>query len=1041
MRPEQKSQLLLGVARSKAKMLEYNVPEEHHIKIKQDPAKLFTISIGLLGDLAAGINNDEVETDLFIELRNNLLFSARFFDAYLQSQMNETLDSYLVLLGSASYYLCDLPGSASVLAKRIEDCSDLGGEGLEDLLLWLLQSDLSKYFDGSEGHFGEYIDGLSKYLLKFFKDGINEDELIDLAIKLRVEVYESGTPRQLLFGDVIVAVLRKKLLNSSWNALPLYSGLPRTKWFDVLQKKSFIKELWPAQHLLGKEDIFKGASAIVQMPTSAGKTKAIELILRSAFLAERTSLAIIVAPFKALCHEIKNNLEKAFLNESTKIDELTDAFQTDFAIAELFGHSQIIVVTPEKLLYVLRHNPELAAYVGLVIFDEGHQFDSGTRGITYELLLTSLSSILPVEAQKILISAVISNAEAVGEWLNGEPTVVEGINLIPTFRSIGFASWLDQLGRIEFVESNDIEQGEFFVPRVIESFNLGNDIKDYIFPKKTEGKEIALFLGLKLVPNGSIAIFCGTKLTATSICEKAADIIEHNVPIPLPKHYCDSIEVKRLHNLHIKNLGDAAPASKSAEYGIFSHHGNTPHGIRLSVEHAMHENLIQFVVCTSTLAQGVNLPIRYLIVASVYQGAEKIKVRDFHNLIGRAGRAGMHTEGSILFSDPKVYDKRWDQSERWRWEIVKELLDPSKSEECASSLLKLIPLKIYNDKNKSQDRRNHTLTWDILSFAEAHINGWDALNEIITQIVGEFGVKGYTFDVVKPQFEFISMTLSAIEGYLFSNGDASGDSLTESEIIGLTERTLAYYLADDESRQQIQKLFKLLADNISMKVTDSTRRQTYGKTLYGVNDAMQIDEWVQLNAEQLISSDAIEDFVELIWPLLYGQIHNNAFRKFNNENVLKSIVMEWTKGVPYYELLNISNKSDCRIGTGIRPRRVKIENIIDICEGGLAFDGSLLIGALNEFINASGHEENDTFQELLKLFQKQIKYGLPTKEAILVYELGFADRVVAQELSKIVTGSSHGKVKKELQKKRTDVESILSEYPSYFANEVYASLF
>ena len=49
MKPEEKSQLLLGVTRSKAKMLEYSVPEEHHIKITQDPGNLFTISIGLLG--------------------------------------------------------------------------------------------------------------------------------------------------------------------------------------------------------------------------------------------------------------------------------------------------------------------------------------------------------------------------------------------------------------------------------------------------------------------------------------------------------------------------------------------------------------------------------------------------------------------------------------------------------------------------------------------------------------------------------------------------------------------------------------------------------------------------------------------------------------------------------------------------------------------------------------------------------------------------------------------------------------------------------
>ncbi|MFA5598532.1 MAG: hypothetical protein WDA26_13300, partial [Pusillimonas sp.] len=84
MRPEQRSKTLLGVTRSKAKMLEYSVPEEHHIEIYQDPANLFTLSIGLLGDLAAEINRDALQSGALTELRNNLLFSARFFDAYLQ---------------------------------------------------------------------------------------------------------------------------------------------------------------------------------------------------------------------------------------------------------------------------------------------------------------------------------------------------------------------------------------------------------------------------------------------------------------------------------------------------------------------------------------------------------------------------------------------------------------------------------------------------------------------------------------------------------------------------------------------------------------------------------------------------------------------------------------------------------------------------------------------------------------------------------------------------------------------------------------------
>jgi len=92
-----------------------------------------------------------------------------------------------------------------------------------------------------------------------------------------------------------------------------------------------------------------------------------------------------------------------------------------------------------------------------LIFDERHQFGSGTRGITYELLLISLRFMIPECVQKVLISTVISNAEAVGEWLNGEPNVVEGITLIPTFRSVGFTSWLGQFGRIEYVDNRDTE--------------------------------------------------------------------------------------------------------------------------------------------------------------------------------------------------------------------------------------------------------------------------------------------------------------------------------------------------------------------------------------------------------------------------------------------------------------------------------------------------------------------------------------------------------------------------------------------------------
>ncbi len=1031
MRPDEKSNRLLGVTRSKAKMIEYHVPEEFQkIDLSLHPNKLFTISIGLLGDFAATINREESESDSLAEKKTNLLFSARFFDSYIQSKLNETLDPYLVLLGSASYYLCDLPGSASVLAKHSDgDCPDLDGGGLEDLLLWLLKSDLGIYFDGVEEPFGELIDGISKWILQFFEKGNGEKNLLNLATKLRDVVYEFGTPRQLLFGDVIAAVLRKKLENSAWKALPLYSGLPSDKWLHALQKNSFIKELWPAQHLLGKADVLKGKSTIVQMPTSAGKTKAIELILRSAFLAERVSLAIIIAPFRALCHEIKNSLVEAFHNEPIKVDELSDALQTDFEIAELFGHQQILVVTPEKLLYALRHAPELVTHVGLLVFDEGHQFDSGTRGITYELLLTSLRSMIPEGTQKVLISAVISNAEAVGEWLNGESNVVKGTNMIPTFRSVGFSSWRDQLGRIEYVNSLDVEQGEFFVPRVIEIFNLGRkkgEKKDRFFPVKTDGQAIALYLGLKLVPNGSIAVFCGRKSVVVSVCKKVVDIIDRGAPLALPSDFSDTQEVERLTHLYVENLGTDAPESQSAAYGIFSHCGNTPHGIRLAVEYAMRNNLVRFVVCTSTLGQGVNLPIRYLIVTSIYQGTERIKVRDFHNLIGRAGRAGMHTEGSILFADPMIYDSRKVRNSKWRWDQVKELLEPLNSEPCISNLLSIFdPIKSDDDKY---------IIIKALDFVKYYIDDPDGVSKLATVIVAQHGEQNFSRDRIEEQIAWRINLICAVESFLLSHWDESENGLSETDVTRLAEGTLAFFLADNQKKQHIRELFQLLAGNISANITDPTRRKIYGKTLYGIRDAQAIEKWVQSNADSLLPIVDETEVLDRIWPLFTRHINDGIFIKFDKPEVLKEIAHGWISGKPFSDLLKIIHKGNTKMIRGTQRSEFKIDHVVEVCEGTLAYNGALVVGAVTEFIETLDQDGTGDLINRLQLFQKRLKYGLPTETTIALYELGFSDRVIAQyiALSLNLSATQKKDLVKALKQDRDRANAVMEKYPRYF---------
>src|SRR5207253_7449587 len=115
-----------------------------------------------------------------------------------------------------------------------------------------------------------------------------------------------------------------------------------------------------------------------------------------------------------------------------------------------------------------RRAPQLAKQIGLIIYDEGHQFDGLTRGPTYELLLTSLRMTLPVATQVILISAVIGNARAVAEWLIGDrEAVIDGEGLLPTTKSIAFSSWAVQRGQLWYVDPLDPDETEYFVPRLI----------------------------------------------------------------------------------------------------------------------------------------------------------------------------------------------------------------------------------------------------------------------------------------------------------------------------------------------------------------------------------------------------------------------------------------------------------------------------------------------------------------------------------------------------------------------------------------------
>lgn len=134
------------------------------------------------------------------------------------------------------------------------------------------------------------------------------------------------------------------------------------------------------------------------------------------------------------------------------------------------------------------------------------------------------------------------------------------------------------------------------------------------------------------------------------------------------------------------------PYSLACSIGVVPHYSNLPNGLRIAIEHAFRTKAVGFVVCTSTLAQGVNIPIRYLFMTSFMVSNSSMQIRNFQNLMGRTARSGMYTEGSVIVTDTKIYDQKNDRKHggNYKWRDHIRMFDANSAEPCSSSILMLV---------------------------------------------------------------------------------------------------------------------------------------------------------------------------------------------------------------------------------------------------------------------------------------------------------------------------------------------------------------
>jgi hypothetical protein len=1034
MKPEPRDSYLLAITRSKAKLFEYRIPQEAHINLPRDPKLLLELTIGILGDAVATGEMGEASLDY---VNNPLLFSAHYFDALQNSRLTPDHSEYLKLIASTAYNLCDIPGSASVLAASIANNLDLEARGLERVLLALVRGDTHIFDeeDEDESPYSRLLSRLQNGFESLMTSGTGEAECRKLADQISTIAYRGGSDRELLLGDAVAAMVRKRLDRSIWLRMPTYSTLAVEQWRPIFMRENCIRELWPSQILLGEAGVFNGKSAVVQMPTSAGKTKSMEFVIRSGFISGRARFCVIVAPFRALCHEINHSLAKQLEPDGIEVGVASDVMQEDVEVTE---EPSVLILTPEKLDYLLRHNAEMALRVDMLIFDEAHLLDDPSRGVPYELLLSSLKIKVRKDSQKILISAVATNAEDIRIWFLGdEGATVTGGAVLPTYRTVGFTSWQSDRGQIRFVDPSIPRNEQFFVPGVINRIRLtrrGRESKVRFFPERGDQNDVALYLACRLMRNGGVAIFCGTKATAAKFAGRILEVIDRDGLVDTPASVCNPEELQRLVYLHERNLGSDEKITRAMAAGLALHHGNTPQGLRLAIEHALESRLISLVACTSTLAQGVNLPIRYLLLTGIHQAGKRLKVRDFHNLMGRAGRAGIYTEGSVIFANPDLYDKRdANRKGRHQWDDSATLLNPENSEPCRSAILRLTSPFTHRFSG-------HGFAYiPAIILTRRLFENEDASDEMASELMTDypFTRNEKRTDVLSYLLSEISnreQVLKKIEEFLLQLG--AGVELQEmlQQTLELFENTLAVSQSDQGERAQLKLVFEYLAERTVDLTPDPERRAAFSKTILNADDCEELLVMMRDAESALRNANGNENLLACLWPMLRRFSTNTTFRNCVDGPALDA-GNAWIQGHSFAVVLNHISSGGNRIGRFIP----NIGHAVNLAEGGFGYEGSLIVGAVVELLPLADLEYQ-VDEELLATFQKSLKYGLPDQRSIEIYELGFADRVLAQELAETLPEA--GSTPRSLRRNETAVRSVLEQYPAYFrrrADEFYST--
>ena len=380
-----------------------------------------------------------------------------------------------------------------------------------------------------------------------------------------------------------------------------------------------ISELYPPQEQAVRAGLLDGKSLVVASPTASGKTL---LALLAAYrkAKEQRRKVIYLAPLRALASE-----KYAEFSEMTRFGIYTNISTGDYdSSGESLGRADVIVLTNERFDSVMRHRVSWLNSVGLFIADEVHLAGNYSRGPTLEMILTKALH-LGLDAQLLALSATISNVRTLAEWLHAIPVEVD-------WRPV------------------PLRQGVYDYSRI-----LFTDGEEHQVPRSTYGAPIDVAMDT-VKAGGQALIFASTRRRAVSLATRAAELTQRQLS---PDEKKATSEASR----RILTSGEETSLSKLlAEVvakGSAFHHAGLEAEHRRIVEEYYRARALKLLAATPTLAAGVNLPARRVVIADMtrydaeHGGNSEISVLEYRQMAGRAGRPQYDDHGETVMIPPQ----------------------------------------------------------------------------------------------------------------------------------------------------------------------------------------------------------------------------------------------------------------------------------------------------------------------------------------------------------------------------------------------------